>query len=617
MILLQLLHRLINFIIISSKKLRLNGRSFKSQLIASFVFISMIPLMIVQSLSFYSITVNMRNSINELSNLNLLQTQKSLDLMIAGYNDLLYQIYTDDDVINNLENIGSNHDVAVNINQLRRRLASYSDAKSMVECITLIANNGMVVSYDKLSPTSLESSWLGSYRLEQPDYYTKIYKSKNALILSTGEPTFFGPNPTYLFHMAHRLVDYRNIYIDAGIAIISLDEDLLDVTANNLDTRKERTSLDFLVDENGMLVSFPDQTRIGYQFDQDNTDQYSKLIADTNLLRGKNIAISTLMDQLTGWKIVYAVDQSAFFSRIALQQQIMLFSILLIGVLLITIIVLLSKRLTGSITKVVKAINTAGEGELSVRIVPERTMPAEMQTIAHRFNNMLSEINNLIADVKTATVKQKEAEIHALEAQINPHFLYNTLDTINWMAIDHNQYEISNMISSLAKILRYAVENSNAWVAVQDEIDWLRKYVFLQQTRLKYPFECKIDYDECILNSLVHKLLIQPFVENAILHGFAGQHENCLLEISIRDQGAFIGILIRDNGVGMPPETADLINCGKVPDEGQKSHIGIGNVQERMQMYYGGKATVTAQSSTEGTSITIKIPNIRQGEAHI
>jgi two-component system, sensor histidine kinase YesM len=569
----------------------------------------------VQLYSYYSIAESMRSNISDLINLNLQQTRKSLDLMLSGYNDLLYQIYTDDDLVSNMENIGDNHEVAVNTNQLRRRLASYSDAKPMIKCITMIASNGTVISYDKLSPTSLKSSWLDSYAGEKPDYYKNIFQSKDELIFSTGKPTLFGTTQNYLFHMAHRMIDYKSIYIDSGIAIISLDEGLLEDIGSDMKSGGVRTSVSYLVNESGMVISFPDQKQIGMRFDPGNIEQYRKMITDSSALRGNNITISTLRDELTGWTIVDAVDQSAFFRRMAFQQQVTVLSILILGVALITIIIFLSNRLSSSITKVVKAINMAGGGELSVRINPERKMPAEMQVIATRFNRMLSEINVLIADVKNATIKQKEAEIHALEAQINPHFIYNTLDTINWMAIDRSQYEISNMISSLAKILRYAVENSNALVTMQDEIEWLRKYVFLQQTRLKFPFEFKIEYDESVLECLAHKLLIQPFVENAILHGFAGQHEKCLLEICIRNLGEWIQVQILDNGTGMPLETIDLINSRQLPNERQRSHIGINNVQERLEMYYGENASISAQSSGNGTCITIRLPNIRLGEA--
>jgi len=589
-----------------------NRNSFRSQLVFSFVFISIIPLLLVQLYSYYALTNSMRTNTSNLVSLNLQQTRKSLDLLLSGYNDLLYQIYTDDDIAANMENIGRNYETAVNISQLRRSLASYADAKPMVKCVTMIASNGTVVTYDKLSPTSLKSSWLDDYSHDHPDYYLNVAQSIATSIFDTGKPTLFGTTQNYLFHMAHKVIDYKNIYADAGIAVISLDEGLLEDIASDASGSGTHTSVISLVDKDNTLITFPDQSRIGGKYDLNDMKQFRKLIQDSSMLKGNNITLSTLRDDLTGWTIVDAVDQSALFNGMAFQLQVTLLIIVLLGVVLITVIVLLSNRLSSSIMKIVRAIRKAGEGDLTVRIESERKMPVEMKTIATHFNRMISDIKALIADVKSATIKQKEAEIHALEAQINPHFIYNTLDTINWMAIEHSQYEISNMINSLAKILRHAVENSNALVTVGDEIEWLRKYVFLQQTRLKYPFEFKIKYDEAVLGCPIHKLILQPFVENAILHGFAGQQEQCLLVIDIRPSGGFIEIRIEDNGIGLSPEMAELINRGNLPEEKKRGHIGIHNVQERLEMYYGGQASIAAESGERGTAITIRFPMMRQ-----
>ena len=158
------------------------------------------------------------------------------------------------------------------------------------------------------------------------------------------------------------------------------------------------------------------------------------------------------------------------------------------------------------------------EGGLAQRIPDEKRMPTEIELIARQFNHMLSKVEESMDKEREAVVRQKNAEIAALEAQINPHFLYNILDTINWMAIDKDEYEISNTINSLAQILRYGLDKSNSMVEIRREVEWLRQYIFLQQTRLKNTFECQINAEPGILGCRIHKLLFQPFVENAILH---------------------------------------------------------------------------------------------------
>src|SRR5690606_22009806 len=124
----------------------------------------------------------------------------------------------------------------------------------------------------------------------------------------------------------------------------------------------------------------------------------------------------------------------------------------------------------------------------------------------------------------------------------NPHFLYNTLDTINWMAIEKNEFDISNAITSLATILRYAITNSNEMVTVRDEVEWLKKYIYLQQTRLKNTFRCEINVEPEALDFRIHKLLLQPFIENAVIHGFEGIKRENVLRIDMRMEDNFLRI---------------------------------------------------------------------------
>lgn len=196
-----------------------------------------------------------------------------------------------------------------------------------------------------------------------------------------------------------------------------------------------------------------------------------------------------------------------------------------------------------------------------------------------------------------------------MEAQINPHFLYNTLDTINWMAIDRDEYEISNMIAVLAGILRYGISDSNGVVKIKEEVDWLKQYIFLQQTRLKNSFECRINVEPEIMGLPIHKLLLQPFIENAILHGFEGvERKHCLSVDMGRDRDC-IRIKIADNGRGMPGQMAQEINAGIFRKTDDKNHIGMENAITRIRMYYGEEAKVMLDSqSGQGTLVQIWIP---------
>lgn len=299
---------------------------------------------------------------------------------------------------------------------------------------------------------------------------------------------------------------------------------------------------------------------------------------------------------------------------------------------LILMIIVLIRRLTSALQDMASVMKKAGLGELSARVRTDGQMPLEVETIAVEFNHMLGMLSDSMDKERKALEKQRHAEIAALESQMNPHFLYNTLDTINWLAIDQEEYEISNSINALAEILRYGLDNSNGTVTIQKEYEWLKKYLFLQQTRMKNKFECEIHIVPEVMQYRIHKLLLQPFVENALLHGFDRRSsennsgvENTLslsgsrnrtdqLIISISEEKEMLKIRIYDNGKGMPQELVDQINQGIFPKTTEKSHIGMENAISRIHMYYGAQGRVQLQSTENMfTCVEIEIPYEKEG----
>jgi two-component system sensor histidine kinase YesM len=179
------------------------------------------------------------------------------------------------------------------------------------------------------------------------------------------------------------------------------------------------------------------------------------------------------------------------------------------------------------------------------------------------------------------------------------------------MAIDNNEYEISNMINSLAKILRYSIDKSNNMVYMHEEIEWLKQYIYLQQTRMKYTFDYKIDVDEQVLEYKVHKLLFQPFVENSIIHGFERLKQGGLLTVRVKDNNRNIVVTLTDNGKGISESIVNRLNNNLMDKASKSSHIGIENVKERLSIYYGTAANVKIESiEGNGTTVCIQIPKL-------
>ena len=333
------------------------------------------------------------------------------------------------------------------------------------------------------------------------------------------------------------------------------------------------------------------------------------------LLEGGTLREESLYHERTGRTLSCIQDQGVLYAQLGSQLRFMISVMLLSGLVLIAAISMTVRLLTRSVDTVTSAMQRAARGDLSVRIPQSARMSKETVIIAGRFNAMMDDINTLMCEVRKASDQQRNAEIAMLEAQLNPHFLYNTLDTINWMAIDHSAFDVSNAITSLARILRYGIEGSNRVVSVGEEVAWLKQYVSLQQIRLKNSLEVRIDAPSELMDLPIHKLLFQPFVENAILHGFEGVRRTHRLEISLaREEGELI-VSICDNGRGMTAAQCAALESGGEAGDG-KHHIGVKNALQRMRMYYGQQARIRVESALdEGTRITLRLPLEKEGPA--
>lgn len=565
--------------------------------------------------SYYNTSKIVADHVRELTHTNLQQTRSSLDVWLESYEDILAQVYTDDDIVSLVDKINRGEDVSVSKNQLRRTLHGLFYTKEYIKSITILTRNGTVVFYDLLTGSSTRSSWMENMNYTQDELYSQISSDNDTHVFSTQKAIESGAQSNYLFHLGHRIIDYRDVKKELGIVMVSVDEELLDSVCTN--EENVDYSYNFIVDAQGSVVSYPDKsvlTKTLFTWNQDldnRIEQYRGFIESQELFQGKYVAVDCVHDDKFNWDIVHVSSQNKVIERLANQQKILMMVLTVSLVTLIVMIVVLIRSLTGSLQNLAKVMKTAGKGDLSVRVRPEKRMPSEVETIANEFNKMLGRLAESMENEKEAGERQRTAEIAALEAQINPHFLYNTLDTINWMAIDREEYEISNSINALANILRYGIDNSNGIVTVREERDWLKKYLFLQQTRLKNAFECEIHVEPEVLECRVHKLLLQPFVENSILHGFEGTAKRWFLSVSIVPEDEHLLVTIYDNGKGISQDMVEQMNQGIFPKSTVKNHIGLENAITRIKMYYGEEADVATESEVSNyTRIYIRIPKV-------
>lgn len=316
---------------------------------------------------------------------------------------------------------------------------------------------------------------------------------------------------------------------------------------------------------------------------------------------GKKMIICYDTIESTGWisAVVIPVDS------ILIELSSMRYFILFLGIILIILASIcarfISKSITKPIDKLLVAIKKMGEGKFSTKVKVNRN--DEIGNLIKKFNEMDDKILTLIEENYIGSIREKEAIIMSLNIQLNPHFLYNTLNIINWIAIENNEKEISKMIVSLSSMLQYTAHNNEEFSDFATDLEWIKKYIYIMKNRFQDSFEVYYEIEEKINDYKVPKLFLQPFIENSIIHGFSEIESGGILKIKGIVKNENVYFIIEDNGKGMINE-----DINKIAKQ-SKEKIGMNNVNNRIKLIYGNEYKVRINSQINmGTRIVINLP---------
>lgn len=588
-----------------------NNSRFRKKLMLIFVITSILPLFLILGISSRLNTRNMTDKVNQLMIVNLTQIAERVNLNLEVYTNMLYQMYQDEQITENIKVLMDEGSTgkAVAYHKINNRLKQYNTLEEGVRCISVICADNNAVIYDFETSSLVDHLWSGAPKLLEIRPYLDAIDEPGMVITPTMTFDDKGRKKHY-FHISKRVFNLDDLE-QGSIAtlIMSVDARVLNNICNTESGEEQKTGINFILDQERNVIAYPDEYFSGIRINPELT--VPEFVDLSGQLKNKETAVNTYEDPVTGWTFYNVYDRDYMLADVRRAQLLYL----LIGgaaVLVSTVLIwYLTKQIDGPVGKVLAGIKEVGAGNLNVSVALEQK--DEIGEIAANFNRMTIQVRELVAQVKEATDKQKNAEIRALEAQINPHFLYNTLDSINWMAIEHEEYEISKMLRNLGIILRYSVNKSNTVVTVREVADWLEHYVSLHQMRFDGSFSYEIHVEEQAGRLYLHKLLLQPFIENAILHGFKEMESGGLLRVDMNasEDGSRLYIIIEDNGKGMPEDKLALYNDPEraVLDDGRS--IGLHNAFSRMRMYYGRQAEWNVKSiAGMGTVVTLKLPAV-------
>lgn len=580
--------------------------NIKQKLLIIFIVGVLVPIMLLLVFSIQVSGQIMTKKVEQLISSNLIQTKDQFSLNLDVFYKILYQVTVDDIVIENINDLDQGGNVSEQAyTRLLQRLRQVNSGEESIRCISIVTNNGTSLSFDFNTGSSLDTLWNSVSDMRETEAYERASRQA-AIALTSTEKFEEDAEDIYVFHLSKQIYDLNNLGKGPiATAILSIDIDVLENICT-IEQEKSSEEVKFILDDRGKIAYFPDKTKIGSGIDMEDTEEFVK---KSKIISGTETAEVHIRDYRTGWYFYYAYDRAYMLKDVRTTGIIIAIAGLVLVVIAGSLILYMLNHIIKSVQSTIYGMNEMKKGNLNVKVKVDGK--DEIGEIAETFNEMSVRIQDLISEKEETAIKQKNAEIKALEAQINPHFIYNTLDSINWMAIEQGEFEISKVLRDLGIILRYSINKSNEKATLKMVKEWLDKYIELQRMRFGYSFSCSIDIDKSLDDAYIYKLLLQPFIENSILHGFEGMEEGGVLRINIfpDETGERMCIIIEDNGLGMSQEKVDEFNDRERAVKNDRGSIGLHNAFSRMELYYGNKAEWTV-SSVEGmgTVIVLKLP---------
>ena len=296
-------------------------------------------------------------------------------------------------------------------------------------------------------------------------------------------------------------------------------------------------------------------------------------------------------------------------------------TMILFFIILFMLVVLVSRKASHSITRPLNTLLKKmrqvqlGHFEIDSSFYSEEPNMDETGQLHRNFRIMLEKINELFEENYRKQLIIHETEYKALQAQINPHFLYNTLETINWMAKINQEHQIAEMVEALGNMLRRVIGKREPLVSLEYELGIVKDYIVIQKNRFNDRLDFELEIDPGLENCLVPKLTVQPIVENAIQHGLEAMRGVCRIRVRVNESSDHIVISVSDNGPGIDAQTMEDLKRGTV--RSKKTGIGLTNIEERIKLMFGGQYGLDIDSEPgRGTHVTIHLP-LKRSDEHV
>jgi two-component system sensor histidine kinase YesM len=579
------------------------------------LFVAVLLFMAIFTIGLYSYSIAASQVVNKVnqSQLGLVrQVANNLDQLLSDAEDISSLIIIDKGMqrilkIPDVQNYRLQYPTPEPFGYLNTIMA----AKSFILMITVYGFNGLTYS--------VGTDVAGSNVVPFPEFQQNpIFAKAKVLNGGIGIEYFNNIPPVMYDYRVPRIVLYRVIkelelsnFHNLGVLLIWLNEkNIRSMYQMNVPTGGSI----FIIDQHGNVISGSDSPNT-YRplltlFSEGifkNKDSSSKIIR----FKQRKMMLTYSTSSISGWKVVALTPTAILTQNINSIALVMIMVCVACYILLLVFSGYITTIITNPLRQLLTSIKKVQTGDLTQQV--NFTGEDEIGELGQGYNAMVAHMKDLIERVYKLQIREREAELNALQAQINPHFLYNTLDTIFWKAEKNHVPEISEMVYALSRIFRLSLNRGNELTTVAQEKELIEYYLVLQQIRFQDKLTYQIEFDEEILDLTIPKLVLQPFVENAIIHGIEGLETPGNIQITGRLSENQITFQIIDNGIGMTKEKIQQILVKKGGSETNPITVSGGyairNVLERLELYYESNYQLIFDSIPEkGTTVVIIVP---------
>jgi len=441
-------------------------------------------------------------------------------------------------------------------------------------------------------------------RIEDAEWFNAVHEKGGAYIIrlnSGGALQQLNPHNNYISVI--REINDLHTQKPMGIILVNVPELVVRKACQRI-TGSYDMGITIMDDNNNIMMNLPNKAGIDISqfadvFSSKESGWFIKKSGNTEYL------ISHLKIKETGWKLASIMPyrelskETAVFSLIA-------FCVLAVNSILLFIgSIFISRRITEPIKKLLNSMKGIEKGEFNK--VDINIGNDEIGKLRDGYNTMICEIQKLLARTLEEQKIKRKAELNALQSQIKPHFLYNTFDAISSLALSGKNQDVYIMMKALGNYYRTSLGKGREVITIGEELDVVKNYLIILKYRYEDMFTVVYDVDENILNHKILKLVLQPFVENALYHGIRPKGTGGTIRVSARDNGDHLLLCIEDDGVGMSSETVTKLMSGRIQRE--KPGFGIWGTIERLRIFYGVDNIVNITSTEgSGTVVELRIP---------